>query len=722
MNMKQRIRRPAALPSIVAPLLAALCAVCAAALAAGGMSVAFAADGGETAAPRFAPGELRFGHYDNGLRGVYVKIGDDYVRGCADEEGRLVVAPEKNGPYVGMTNGFALINEGARDANGVFIPEEAQCVALNAAGERVRTFDNYITWYDGKHGVAAVSVGGEPQRLLYALTDEAGKPITAFEFDAIHHAEESASDVFWAQKDGLWGCVKADGGVKLPFAYRRLHTYQSNGGRPSRFVNLTHEFGNEAVATQNGDIVIPAEYPLVGAFFDDPLVPVINDEGKYAYFNDAGENVTGFVYDHGIGSFSEGLAQIYTGSEDGSFGFIDTNFRTVIPPVYTGLRNGHGTRPGKLYLYRDGAEEVVENPLRYERDIKIYADGDWIYTAEEAFIEDGRTLAPFRRVAEALGYSVRWYPDSREIALADGTRSVRLTVGKDGATVNLFNDGTPPETVTLDVPPRIVGGRAYVPLRFIAEACGARVDWDRESSEIRITRGADRLDARAAELAPANINGGSTGVFARRQLAFLGFRSVEADVTLPTVTVGEKGDCPYVYFGFDRIGDIGNAEGGFQYIEDETRADFGKWTVFLRQGDEWRWGENIVLESGSTHHLKFHRTDAADGAPAELVLELNGREVIRKPSSVNDFSGASVKYVVAIAMSKPFDGENCLSRADNAKIANPKASNSDFYDYALYGEWRPDIGDGVLFGSADCTAAYVHRRADGSISLWKEDM
>jgi hypothetical protein len=695
------------------PVLSVILAVFA---ATGMLSAAHAAEvgGGEADAPRFAPGELLAEGYDNGLRGVAIRAGDDYAHGCVNEESKVIVTPAKDGPYIGYANGFALINEGPRDAYGMFIPEEAACVALNADGERVRSFDDFITWYDGKHGVAAISTAerGAPQALLYALTDESGKPVTAFEFDNITHLAESSRDVFWASKDGLWGCIRADGSVKLPFAYRQFRFGVSREGRSSSHVNIGNNRA-EGIATYDGDIVIPPEYPFVGTFFDDPLVPVRNEEGKCAYFNTAGENVTGFVYDD-AGSFSEGLARVHMGENGEFFGFIDTEFRMRIPPVYTGLTEGGGT-PGRLYLSIDGVEQILEHPLINSRPIDIYVNDAWIYTANEAFIENGRTLAPLRRIAEALGYKVQWFPDGREIVLADEARSIRMTVGDTRAVVNLFDDGVPPETALLDVPPRIVDGRTYVPLRFIAEACGARVDYsDGETSVIRVTSAIAGFE----NPAPANINGGSTGAFSRRQLRFIGYTSIEADVTLPYVTIGEKGDCPYVYFGFDLIGDKGNAEGGFQYVEDESRADFGKWTAFMRQGEEWRWGDDIVLEPGSAHHLRFRVGADEDGA-AELILELDGREVIRKPSTVADLSAASAKYVIAMAMSKPFDGENCLSRLENAKVENVKADGFDFDTRPPYREWRADIGDGVLFGSADCVASYIHRAPDGSVSIWK---
>jgi hypothetical protein len=459
--------------------------ICLLAAASGNVSAVFAADGegGENGAAKYAAGEFKSVFWNGGLREIYVTAGErNYLHGCIDEEGNVIVAPAENGPYVGITNGLVLINEGARDANGIFIPAEAKCAVLNAAGERVRSLDNYITWYDGTYGIAAVSASGNPRQMfLYALTDETGTPITAYEFEDLSHNPESSPGVFWAKKNGLWGCMKGDGSVLLPFVYRAVYGFDSR----LTHVGIVTEDGKEGLANYDGAIVVPAEYRSVAGFAAG-LAPVMNDDAKWAYFNTAGENVTGFVWDYQVFPFKEGLARFTT--EDGKYGFMDTDFRTVLQPAYTGFGEGSGfDKPGHVCVIKDGVTEFVENPLQYERTVNIYADGNWIYTEQEPFIESGRTLAPFRKVAEALGYQVQWFPESREITLASATRLIRMTVGATEATVNVFDDGLPAETVTLDVPPRIVGGRTYVPLRFIAENCGAGVEWDEATKAIRIT-------------------------------------------------------------------------------------------------------------------------------------------------------------------------------------------------------------------------------------------
>ncbi len=91
------------------------------------------------------------------------------------------------------------------------------------------------------------------------------------------------------------------------------------------------------------------------------------------------------------------------------------------------------------------------------------------------FIKDGRTMVPLRFIAEAFGANVEWIPETKGInislELASAVHTIGLQVGNPTAIV----DG---EVVTLDVAPVIVNGRTFVPLRFVAEAFGATVDWN----------------------------------------------------------------------------------------------------------------------------------------------------------------------------------------------------------------------------------------------------
>lgn len=90
---------------------------------------------------------------------------------------------------------------------------------------------------------------------------------------------------------------------------------------------------------------------------------------------------------------------------------------------------------------------------------------------------EGRLLVPLRGIFEALGATVSY----REgiIQARRGSRQVDVLVGSPRAVV----DG---RSVSLETPPRLLGGRTYVPLRFVAEALGARVAYDASAGRVSI--------------------------------------------------------------------------------------------------------------------------------------------------------------------------------------------------------------------------------------------
>ena len=98
--------------------------------------------------------------------------------------------------------------------------------------------------------------------------------------------------------------------------------------------------------------------------------------------------------------------------------------------------------------------------------------------AERAIIRDNRVQVPMRPIFEALGATVRWYPETRKVVGHKGNKVVSLILGQNFA----YN----PRPVTLDYPPRMFHGRVMVPLRFVSETMGARVHFDRRTKTARV--------------------------------------------------------------------------------------------------------------------------------------------------------------------------------------------------------------------------------------------
>lgn len=94
-------------------------------------------------------------------------------------------------------------------------------------------------------------------------------------------------------------------------------------------------------------------------------------------------------------------------------------------------------------------------------------------------IKQSRTLVPMRAIFEALGAEVGWDAATRTVTAAKSQTTIRLTIGVKVA----YRDGVP---VTLDASAKIINGRTLVPLRFVSEALGCKVNWDANTQTVTI--------------------------------------------------------------------------------------------------------------------------------------------------------------------------------------------------------------------------------------------
>ncbi|WP_127533886.1 copper amine oxidase N-terminal domain-containing protein [Paenibacillus kobensis] len=83
--------------------------------------------------------------------------------------------------------------------------------------------------------------------------------------------------------------------------------------------------------------------------------------------------------------------------------------------------------------------------------------------------DNGSVLVPVRVVSDNLGGALSL--NGKDITIINGDRTIKLTIGAKIATVN-------GQTITLNAAANAVNGRTYVPLRFVSEAFGEKVEWD----------------------------------------------------------------------------------------------------------------------------------------------------------------------------------------------------------------------------------------------------
>ena|GEM_PF-1196547 len=121
------------------------------------------------------------------------------------------------------------------------------------------------------------------------------------------------------------------------------------------------------------------------------------------------------------------------------------------------------------------------------QEIRIRIDGEFVYIPayeQHPVIIDGRTLVPVRAVMEALGFEVSWYEPTQAITVSD--RNVQFDaifiIDYHHMWIRDF------ESLSLDVPPKIINGRTMIPVRAIAEAYRMEVRWNQDERIVDIFR------------------------------------------------------------------------------------------------------------------------------------------------------------------------------------------------------------------------------------------
>lgn len=102
-------------------------------------------------------------------------------------------------------------------------------------------------------------------------------------------------------------------------------------------------------------------------------------------------------------------------------------------------------------------------------------------TGQNPVIQNGRTLVPLRAIFETMGATVNWDNATRTVTATRSGTTVKLTLGDK----TLYKNGK--AVMTLDVPAKALNGRTVVPARAVAEAFGAKVEWNSAAKLVQIT-------------------------------------------------------------------------------------------------------------------------------------------------------------------------------------------------------------------------------------------
>ncbi len=108
----------------------------------------------------------------------------------------------------------------------------------------------------------------------------------------------------------------------------------------------------------------------------------------------------------------------------------------------------------------------------YDPEIIVVVRGEMLEFDSKPFIDQNdRLMVPLRFIAEGLEARVDWNPRDRRVTVTQDGQKVVFTIDSSEAVVGS-------SVLTMDTVPVIQAGRTLVPLRYVSEYLGARVDWN----------------------------------------------------------------------------------------------------------------------------------------------------------------------------------------------------------------------------------------------------
>ncbi len=223
----------------------------------------------------------------------------------------------------------------------------------------------------------------------------------------------------------------------------------------------------ESEETENGFIDGVGRY-LIGSEVTLIAVPSIGYKVKsFSIINTA----DGEEYTDSLSPVNNEFVFIATVDVTATAEFAKKGTSTIISAPGSDKKPGTGTTAGKT------ASQIILTIGSVEA--QVY--GETVANDVAPIIVNDRTMLPARFVAESLGAYVAWDEAQRKVTIHKNLTMIEIYIDSDIAYIN----GNP---VTLDSPAFIRNDRTYTPIRFIAEALGATVEWNELLRQVIITR------------------------------------------------------------------------------------------------------------------------------------------------------------------------------------------------------------------------------------------
>lgn len=117
-----------------------------------------------------------------------------------------------------------------------------------------------------------------------------------------------------------------------------------------------------------------------------------------------------------------------------------------------------------------------------ETVVSVWLDGEKIAFPDAQPVHTGtRVLVPVRGFFEKIGVTVDWNSANRIVIIKDDSREIMMEAGNRA----VLNNGA---VEYLDCSVIIRGNRAFIPIRYISENFGYKVEWDGKTKSVHVTK------------------------------------------------------------------------------------------------------------------------------------------------------------------------------------------------------------------------------------------
>ncbi len=310
-------------------------------------------------------------------------------------------------------------------------------------------------------------------------------------FNKVYFYDKNCSLITEQQFDGCVKDIVYDGGIYYVHIVKYGERYSSDDGK---IISESWQQSQNMYDWEIGEE--PEEYPKRERSYR-------SDEGNMIYVSKSG-NEYPIKYENEALQTTDDVCGWRCRVTDDEFDFSAGGVyfaRVNMPENFNMVNDGYMQRQ-QDYMWRDTSENVLFSETDYgvivytplaavklsqdeisgmanENTPYVVMDGNVLAFEQPPVIENDRTLIPIRFLFEQMGANVTWNQETQAATVTQNDTAVTFRINDTEADVN-------GQTVSMDVPARLINDKTMVPVRFLSEQLGYNVSWDGENRIITI--------------------------------------------------------------------------------------------------------------------------------------------------------------------------------------------------------------------------------------------